>query len=214
MLSDLISVSSGLVPPLLLAGWLTACRQWTRKNPHPVHRQPLLSRVLIEVPNPHYSSTLTPLFCLSCLKLVSWQVYSVSHADIQSSSRPSIPRGIQAVSHLTTHLGFPLSNLLLPHPETVGKEQDPFSEKKLLTRCVFSLHSSSSLSSLSLCLVFADRLVELFTNFLPKVFFIPSTEGSHSVRCFVFQNTKLLEIRRPSSQAYCSFCKFQEPFLE
>lgn len=101
-----------------------------------------------------------------------------------------------------------------PDPEIVGKEQDPFSEKKLLTSCLFSLHSSSSLSSANLCLVFADRLVEPFTNFLSKVFFIPSIEGSHSTRCFVFQNTKHLEIRRPGSQAYCPFYKFQEPFLE
>lgn len=101
-----------------------------------------------------------------------------------------------------------------PHPEIVGKKQDPFSEKKLLISCFFSNHSSSFLSSANLCLVFADRLAEPFTNFLSKVFFIPSIEGSHSVKCFVFQNTKLLEIRRPSSEAYCSFYKFQKPFWE
>lgn len=140
MLSDLLSVSSGLVLPCLLSPWLGGW-QHAGNGPGRTHIQSTgnldCPGSWWEVPYPHCSSTFTPLFFLFCLKLVSWQFYSVSHADIQSSVRPSIPLGIRAVGHLATHLGFPFSNPPPPPPWDSGQGTGPLLREKTTHKLSF-----------------------------------------------------------------------------
>lgn len=139
-----------------------------RKGPHPVHRPLRLCTVLMSFPCPIFSNHFcTPLFCLSWLELAWCQFCSTHHDDMQGfSSRPNVPSGTQAVSHVPTYLGFPLSNS--PFPQGSGQGKEHLLRKKPLASCLFSLQS---LSSTSPALVYAHRLVEPFTNFLCNVFF-------------------------------------------
>ena len=90
---------------------------------------------------------------------------------MEALSKPNAPSDLQAASYLPACLGFSLSSPALPHAGQQGI--GPLLRQKATCKLSFlPLSSFFSTSSDNLFLVYADKLVEPFMNFLSNVFFI------------------------------------------